>query len=317
MSMGTRRSSAVVLALAAAGALAVAGVWLGAGSSTTTTFSASPAKVPKRAHPKVVMAAGDFNGSSQAGATARVMAAQHPVVILGLGDFQYEYGSHSAFVSGFRRQMTAHHVFSLFRPVAGPSHDVDSAGDAANYKANWHRNPFKAYSFNVGKRWHVVALPSPIYRYGMTRNQRTTLSWLRKDLTRSRARCTIAYWHEPFFTNSSSGHSASEGDYTRPWVKVLYAHHAEILLAGHQHGYARFRPQSPTKAAKRRGLTQYIVGTGGVGFYSWSRGEPNLVTQQSNTYGALRLTLRRSGWGARFLRSGGGHYTDKSSGKCH
>ena len=269
-------------------------------------------------YPKTIVAAGDFNGGSQAGATARVMAAQHPAVILGLGDYQYDYGSHGSFVSGFERQMILHRVFARFRPVAGPSHDVDSARDVANYKANWNRNPFKPYSFNVGPQWHMIALPSPIYRYGMTQAQRTTLRWLRRDLRRNRARCVVAYWHEPFFTNSSSGHSATEGDYTRPWVQMLYRFHADILLSGHQHGYARFAPQTPGKRpGYRKGLRQYIVGTGGVGFYSWSTGEPNLVTQQSNTYGALKLTLNRRGWTTKFLRSGGGRYTDRSAGKCH
>ena len=41
------------------------------------------------------------------------------------------------------------------------------------------------------------------------------------------------------------------------------------------------------------------------------------MTQQSNTYGALKLTLFRRGWSTKFLRSGGGHYTDHSAGKCH
>jgi hypothetical protein len=265
------------------------------------------------------MAAGDFDGGSQAGATARVMAAQHPAVILGLGDYQYEYGFASAFRSGFAREMKSHGVrLRKIRPVAGPTHDVRGPWDKRNYLTNWGRSPFVAYSFNVGRRWHMIALPSPIDRYDMPILKRTTLRWLRRDLTRNRAPCVLAYWHEPFFTNSTSEHSATEGDYTRPWVQMLYRFHADILLSGHQHGYARFAPQTPSKRPSyRKGLRQYIVGTGGVGFYQFSTGEPNLVTQQSNTYGALKLKLNRRGWTTQFLRSGGGHYTDRSAGKCH
>ncbi len=270
-------------------------------------------------YPKTIVAAGDFGGSSQAGATARVMAAQHPAVILGLGDFEYEYDFPGLFRTGFAKEMRSHGVLlRRIRPVAGPTHDVRGPWDKLNYIRNWGRNPFVPYSFNVGPSWHVIALPSPIYRYDMPLLQRRTLTWLRRDLNRNRAPCVIAYWHEPFFTNSTSEHSATEGDYTRPWVNALYAHRADILLAGHQHGYARFAPQTPSKRPSyAAGLRQYIVGTGGIGFYPWSTGEPNLVTQQANTYGALKLVLYRRSWSTQFLRSGGGHYTDRSAGRCH
>jgi hypothetical protein len=288
----------------------------------TATMTPTPLPTPTLTPPPgtdpVVMAAGDFNNGSAAGATARVIAGQHPQLVLGLGDYQYTYGDPASFSSGFAQTMTSNGLaLNLFRPVAGPSHDVSSATDSGSFMTNWGINPFVAYSYNVGN-WHFIALPSPIYRYGMSTEQATTLNWLNNDLSSNTKPCIAAYWHEPFFTNTSSGHSASEGDYTKPWVDALYAHHADLLLAGHQHGYERFNAQSPSKAAdSAAGLSQYVVGTGGIGFYSWSTGEPNVAVQQSNTYGALKLTLHANGWDADFLQSGGAGFSDHSSGTCH
>lgn len=247
------------------------------------------------------------------------MANQNPRFVLGLGDYQYEYGSSSAFASGFQPQMVNNGVpLAKIKPVAGPTHDVTSGADSSNYFTNWGRDPFTPYAFNVGKRWHIIALPSPVYRYAMDPQRAEVLTWLNQNLANHAGfPCTIAYWHEPFFTNNSSSHSATEGDYTKPWVDSLYAHHADILLAGHQHDYQRFGAQTPDKVADPAGLRQFVVGTGGVGFYSLSSGEPNLVTQNSDTYGALRLTLYYHRWVADFLPSGGGSFTDHVGAQCN
>jgi hypothetical protein len=57
------------------------------------------------------------------------------------------------------------------------------------------------------------------------------------------------------------------------------------------------------------------VGTGGVGFYPWT-GAASL-TRQSNTYGALKLTLGTSTYAGQFIRSAGGYYSDAWFGRCN
>ena len=52
------------------------------------------------------------------------------------------------------------------------------------------------------------------------------------------SRCTLAYWHEPYYKGSGSQASA----YTYFW-NTLHAAGADIVLNGHIHTYARFAPQ--------------------------------------------------------------------------
>jgi len=77
------------------------------------------------------MAAGGFQrasgGGGRAGAVADVIRHTGPDVVLGLGDFQYEYGTPAALQSGFDQNFRT--LKPLFRPTAGPTHDVVGASD--------------------------------------------------------------------------------------------------------------------------------------------------------------------------------------------
>ena len=94
------------------------------------------------------------------------------------------------------------------------------------------------------------------------------------DLRSNHAPCTIAYWHQPAFTATrhrrrspnpaAPGADSAEGLAADAWWKLLYKSHATLILNGHEHVYARFRPMDPTgNSDPRHGITQFIVGTGG------------------------------------------------------
>ena len=139
-------------------------------------------------------------------------------------------------------------------------------------------------------------------------------AWLKADLQRHRNRCTVAYWHQPYFASRTEQHDPF--DAVRPWVDLLYAHRVDVVLTGHQHAYERFAPQDPARRADPRGPQAFVVGTGGIGLYRFTSTAPNSVARQASTYGVLDLTLRDGSYDWRFVPVAGGTYTDRGTLTC-
>ena len=275
--------------------------------------------VPAQAANYVVGAAGDFNGSAtsadpQAVATLFLIRSWNPNAVLGLGDYTYSGEAVGNSAQGFEAARSEAGLSKgLVRPTAGPTHDVNGASTAL-YRFYWGRDPYAPYSFDLGN-WHIIQLPSPVYAYSTCGSQPCAnyrsyaLSWLNADLNRQpRSKCLLAYWHVPYYSSGTTQHSAFEGLYTKPWVDRLQAAGVDLILTGHQHGYERFRQNLA-------GATAVTIGTGGVGFYPWT--QKASLTQQSNTYGALKLTLAPSSYAGQFLRSAGGSFSDAWFGSCN
>ncbi len=118
--------------------------------------------------------------------------------------------------------------------------------------------------------------------------------WLTRDLNENRARCTLAYWHQPTFssTASPSTSDSAEGQTADPWWKLLYAHHATLILNGHDHVYSRFAPMDPTgNPDPRHGIREFIVGTGGESLDTVIPSTPNLQAWADQSYGVMKLVL--------------------------
>jgi hypothetical protein len=100
---------------------------------------------------------------------------------------------------------------------------------------------------------------------------------------------------------------------------VLYEHGADVILAGHDHSYERFAPQTPSGTADTAyGIRQFVIGTGGGALRPFK--EPtaaNSEVQESDTWGVIRLTLRSGGYDWSFLATSGTDFTDTGSGNCH
>jgi hypothetical protein len=128
------------------------------------------------------------------------------------------------------------------------------------------------YSYNLGA-WHLISLniecstqpggcpaldtpPAPGSWFA------DELAWLKKDLEENHSACTAAYWHQPTF--SATNGITPEGVAAKAFWKLLYEHHADLVLNGHDHLYAHYRPLDPSgNYEPRRGIREFIVGTGG------------------------------------------------------
>ncbi|PYP94188.1 MAG: hypothetical protein DMD34_09500, partial [Gemmatimonadetes bacterium] len=144
------------------------------------------------------------------------------------------------------------------RPIPG-NHEYGTAGAAGyfGYFGAAAGDPSKGYySYDLGD-WHIIALNSNVaHAAGSLQEQ-----WLRADLAASTKRCTLAYLHHPLFSSGSLADSS-----TRILWQDLYSAGAEIVVAGHEHNYQRFAPQTAKGVADpSSGIREFIVGTGGEG----------------------------------------------------
>ncbi len=122
------------------------------------------------------------------------------------------------------------------------------------------------YSYNLGS-WHIISLniecstqPGGCSSTGSW--FASELAWLKKDLEENNAPCTAAYWHQPTF--SAADGITQEGETAQAFWQLLYDHKADLVLNGHDHLYARYRPLDASgKYDPKEGIREFIVGTGG------------------------------------------------------
>jgi calcineurin-like phosphoesterase family protein len=122
------------------------------------------------------------------------------------------------------------------------------------------------YSYNLGN-WHLISLNIECYTQpgGCSNNGSwfaAELAWLQQDLEQNNAPCTAAYWHQPLYSAANS--ITQEGTTSQQFWELLYRYHADLVLNGHDHLYARYRPLDPSgNYDPNKGIREFIVGTGG------------------------------------------------------
>ena len=143
--------------------------------------------------------------------------------------------------------------------------------------------------------------------------------WLQTDLAAHPAQCTLAVWHVPRFSSTSSNGLPAVNDAVLPLWNDLYAAGAEIVLNAHYEVYERFAPQSPNGTADPQlGIRQFTVGTGGIGRNVFNGGTlANSEVHNSGTPGVLKLTLAANGYTWQFIPIAGLSFSDSGSGSCH
>jgi hypothetical protein len=223
---------------------------------------------------------------------------------------------------------------------AGVPNAQGQAGDDTDANQGW-------YSYDLGN-WHIISLNIECESTAFNNDCSTTdggllaqeTAWLANDLAADRRPCTLAYWHQPTFTAadtsadvpdpSAPGADSIEGLASDAWWKLLYQAHATLVLNGHEHYYARFRPMNPAgQSDPTHGITQIIVGTGGealdtLAMENGSFSNPNIVTAQDEAFGVLKLSLGPGGysWDYQPALAGPGFgpaamdYSDSGSGPC-
>jgi hypothetical protein len=255
---------------------------------------------------------------------AAAIAARDPDKLLVLGDIQYEYGRYQDFIENFDV------FFGPLLPIIAPApgnHEYGVPGAAGYFRYFGSVAHAGYYSFSLGS-WHVISLDSTICGAGGAQcgPGSAQYEWLAADLQANDAECTLAYWHHPRFDwlKYQRADWAEEFELLRskPLWDLLYEHDADVVLNGHNHNYSRWMPaDTEGDFDPDRGITQYIVGTGGRnlnGFGNFHTRPDIFVRGQSNAFGFLQLRLEVGGWDYRwFSAPGQPRFVDQGSGTCH
>lgn len=269
----------------------------------------------------ILVGAGDIatspsgpNGTDEATAKlldAIVLANPGRVTVYVAGDNAYENGSASEYANYYHPTWGRHKAIT--KPVPG-NHEYQTSGASGyfNYFGAAAGTPGQGYyAYDLGT-WRIYALNSEIaHGAGSTQEQ-----WLRADLAAHQGTaCMAAYWHKPRFSSGNHGNNSS----TSALWQALYDFNAEIVLTGHDHNYQRFAPQTASGTRDdARGIRQWVVGTGGRSFYSFSNPISNTDAYNTNTHGVLKLTLHATSYDFEFVPIAGKTYTDTGTGlACH
>jgi acid phosphatase type 7 len=252
--------------------------------------------------------AGDigFCGSQGTEATARLLDRLSGTVFTA-GDNAYATGTRQEFQNCYAPSWGRHAART--RPVAG-NHEYGSGGGSYFEYFGASAGPSGAgyYNYPVGP-WTVIALNSEIPA-GPGSEQMT---WLRGELSASRAFCTAVIWHRPLF---SSGRHGNNPDLRDVW-RTLYEFNVDVVINGHDHSYERFAPQDPDgRFDPARGIREFVVGTGGAPLYEFSSVRPNSEVRAS-VWGVVAFTLTGTGYQWEFAPVDGESFRDAGTGVCH
>ncbi len=185
--------------------------------------------------------------------------------------------------------------------------------------------------------------------------------WLASDLAAHRNACVAAFWHIPMYAGYSAsvgsqvahsaaaaqtedefssqeigplaspdslassgvpGYTSSKGSFMKPIWQMLYDANADVVFNGHTHDYQRFKPMKPDLTIDpSRGLTQFIIGTGGAGLQPMRQDSvqkiPQLATFTDKVQGVLKMVLKPTSMEYSYAPIPGGTYHDSGTVNCH
>ena len=249
------------------------------------------------------------------GCTPAAAAAQEHAVVWAVGDAQADDLSRQdavtsliqsgplsrlLFLGDLTERGTAAEYESDYGPTYGRLKDLtsptignhDFPRRAEGYDRYWGPSVMQPdgghwYSFDLGG-WHFVSLSS-LEDHASGSAQ---LAWLRADLARYPGTCTIAFSHYPRYSAGPQWSRVSH----EPFWQALRGH-AVLFLSAHAHNYQRHKPV--------RGITQFVVGTGGGDFGSPDFYDPRLAFKSDRYLGALRMELAVGGARYGFISTDG------------
>jgi 3',5'-cyclic AMP phosphodiesterase CpdA len=239
--------------------------------------------------------------------------------VFAAGDLAYDHGT----AEEFRRcyNPTWGKFKDRTRPTPG-NHEYYSQGGQP-YFAYWGKQAGPAgkgyYSYDLGN-WHVVVLNTNcdapgVGGCGAGSEQE---KWLKEDLAQHPDSCIVAYGHHALYSSGLLRKHALHPELRDLW-RDLYAAHANLMLAGHEHSYERFSPQDPEgNLDTENGIREIVVGTGGRSHDPLGMALPNSDVRNADTFGVLKLTLWPEKYAWEFIPVNGAEgFHDYGEGTCH
>ncbi len=289
----------------------------------TDRLTQTEAKAGKKHSPErtfVLVGAGDIASCKNpegARATAKLVE-RIPGTVFAAGDLAYEKGSADDFKNCYDPAWGR--FKDRTKPALGNHEYVEPTASA--YFQYWGTQAGPRgkgyYSYELGD-WHIVVLNTNCYvkdlgGCGAGSPQET---WLKGDLAKRPSACILAYGHHALFSSGVFNRHAVHPELKQIW-EDLYAAHADLVLAGHEHSYERFAPQDPEgKADPANGIREIVAGTGGRSHDLLGFATPNSEVREWDTYGVLKLKLSPGKYSWEFIPEEGKSFHDVGSGACH
>jgi hypothetical protein len=268
----------------------------------------------------VLVGAGDIIGCrDQRGAAATAKLIEDtPGTVFALGDLVYDARTLLDFQNCYGP--TWGKFKARTHPALGNHEYIEPTAGA--YFAYWGTQagprPKGYYSYDLGT-WHIVVLNTNCDAAGVGGCAAGSPQevWLRQDLREHRDSCILAYGHHALFSSGFFKTHAVHRKLT-PFWEDLYAAHADLILAGHEHSYERFAPQDPQgRLNPELGIREIVVGTGGRSHDLLGFALANSEVRDSETYGVLKLTLSPQEYTWEFVPEAGKSFHDSGAGSCH
>jgi hypothetical protein len=265
--------------------------------------------------PAVLIGAGDIGecgDNTYDERTAEIIKHYPDAAVFTAGDNAYEDGKAIEFQNCYDPSWGQ--FKDRTRPVPG-NHDFHTE-NGAPYYAYFGAAAGEAgkgwYSYDLGG-WHIVGLNSNCDAVGC-REGSPQVEWLRQDLQNNAGQCTLMIWHHPLFSAIST-----EGGYgfVSTFWKVAREFNVDVVVNGDQHSYQRFTPLDGDGSPDPNGVREFIVATGGSGFYEWAMTDPNIEARDNQTHGVIKFNLYPGHYEWEFLPIEGGTFTDRGSDTCH
>lgn len=225
----------------------------------------------------------------------------NPDAVLVLGDLQYNDGSYENFVASYDKNWGQ--IKAKTYPVPGNhEYETENAGGYFKYFAQEQTGKTGQgyYATSLG-HWLVVALNSNCKYVGGCDSGGPQATWLESELSKSKASCTLLFWHHPHFTSGKYALDENSKQLTDNFWKILSQHKADIVLNGHDHLYERFGLQDAAGNQDPAGVRQFTVGTGGKSHYKATIKQPNSQKITDDQFGVLKLELYPKAYRWKFI----------------
>jgi Calcineurin-like phosphoesterase len=284
--------------------------------TTGPSASAAPTGAPSPSADPVLVGAGDIAtcDSKADEATAKLLESI-PGTVFTAGDNAYGEGTARQFRECYDPSWGR--VRDRTWPAPG-NHDWGTK-DLAGYRdyfgaaaVNADGDPW--YARDLGT-WRVIVLDSDCSKVGGCGSDSRQGRWLADELAANPRTCTVAIFHHPRFSSGDvHGNDRAMDAFWRP----LYAAGVDVVVNGHDHIYERFAPQDPGgRLDRRRGIREFVAGTGGAGLYGFDKPRPNSELRAAIAHGVLALTLHDGSYDWRYTTTGDSGFSDAGTATCH
>jgi hypothetical protein len=249
-----------------------------------------------------IAACGDWSGPN-ARANGNLIEEAKPDFVFTTGDNAYDDGTPQQYQDCYDPVWGSFKAKTL--PTPG-NHDYHSdppkgyIGYFGRAKVTNDEDGGLYYARDLGNGWRYYALNTEV----SSSSSSPQLTWLKADLAANKGKHIVAALHR---TRYSPG--TVHGSSTSPcelW-DALQAAHADILLTGHDHLYARYGRLDCDGKATSAGIRQFLVGNGGNQLYDVDpSASPKPEAVNGTDFGVLKLKLYPGSYEWQFIASGRG-----------